>query len=200
MIIRKLFKFEGSHIVRNCSSQRCSHSIHGHSCKVEVFFTSKGFDNGMMVYDFGLMKGNIKDLIDSFDHAYSMWYKETEDFKDFIKKYSDRWIMMPVSPSAEAYAVMLLFIIDKMVKATEFNNGEQNLEVCSVRVHETETGYAEAFLDDLDWFNFSLEYIIFSDSVKSEWKDPLMYDKLINWWESEKKEKLFINPIIKQQV
>ena len=77
MIIRKLFKFEGAHIVRNCSSVRCKKSIHGHSYVVEVFFSSDGFDNGMMVMDFGLMKGTIKDFIDGFDHAYSMWDKES---------------------------------------------------------------------------------------------------------------------------
>ncbi|MDN5891534.1 MAG: 6-carboxytetrahydropterin synthase QueD, partial [Psychrobacter sp.] len=27
MRIRKLFKFENAHIVRNCSSERCKHSI-----------------------------------------------------------------------------------------------------------------------------------------------------------------------------
>lgn len=198
MIIRKKFSFEGAHIVRNCTSKRCRQSVHGHGYSVEVFFTSKGFDNGMMVYDFGLMKGNIKDIIDSFDHAYSMWEKESDEFKNFIKKNSERWVMMPVSPSAEAYSLMFLFIIDKIIKATEFNNGEQKVEVCSVRVHETKTGYAEAFLDDLDWFNFKLEYITFSDGVKSEWKDPLMYDKLTEWDKSDKNEKLFINPVIKQ--
>lgn len=30
MLIRKLFKFENAHIVRGCSTRRCSHSIHGH--------------------------------------------------------------------------------------------------------------------------------------------------------------------------
>ncbi|MBP8064536.1 MAG: 6-carboxytetrahydropterin synthase QueD, partial [Acinetobacter sp.] len=31
MIIRKLFKFENAHVVRNCTSDRCKRSIHGHS-------------------------------------------------------------------------------------------------------------------------------------------------------------------------
>ena len=65
MIIRKLFKFENAHIVRKCTSTRCSESIHGHSYKVEVLTKSNFLDNGQMVYDFGLMKGYIKDLIDN---------------------------------------------------------------------------------------------------------------------------------------
>ena len=200
MIIRKLFKFEGAHIVRNCSSERCKKSIHGHSYIVEVFFTSKGFDNGQMIMDFGLMKGTIKDIIDSFDHSYSMWTKESEQFKSFIQNESDRYIEMPVSPSAEAYALMFLFIIDRIVKATEFNNGEQEVQVSSVRVAETATGYAEAFRDDLDWVDFKLTDIEFSEGVKAEWYDSTMYDKLISFHTNNQIKKPFINPVVDQQV
>lgn len=207
MKIRKLFKFEGAHIVRNCSSVRCKKSIHGHSYVVEVFFTSKGLDNGQMVMDFGLMKGNIKDFIDGFDHAYSMWKKESDEFTSFMKDNSDRWIQMPVSPSAEAYSLMFLYVIDKMVKATEFNNGEKEVEVSSVRVHETTTGYAESYREDLDWFEFGLEDIVLSQGVKDEFKDPEMYDKLIEFTKSaEDKDcdrivkKPFVNDVVEQQV
>jgi 6-pyruvoyltetrahydropterin/6-carboxytetrahydropterin synthase len=203
MIIRKLFKFEGAHIVRNCSSIRCKKSIHGHSYVVEVFFSSDGLDNGQMVMDFGLMKGNIKDLIDSFDHAYSMWDKESDEFKKFMVENSERYITMPVSPSAEAYALMFLMLVDKVVKATEFNNGEVNVEVTSVKVHETVTGYAEAFIDDLDPSKFKhepfkLEDIKFSQGIMDEWKDPDMYNKLIE--ADENGTKCFINEAVEQQV
>jgi len=204
MIIRKLFKFNGQHIVRNCSSVRCKESIHSHSYVVEVFFTSKGLDNGQMVMDFGLMKGTIKDLINSFDNAYSMWNKESDEFKENIfTNHSARHIIMPVSPSAEAYSLMFLYIIDKIVKATEFNNGEQEVQVHSVRVHETATGYAESFIDDLNPDNFKftpfgLKDIVFSQGIKNGWKDPEMYDKLIK--ASENNEKCFINSPVKQQV
>lgn len=179
MIIRKLFKFEGAHVVRDCSSQRCRFSMHGHSYRVEVFFTSRGLDNGGMVVDFGLTKKTIGQLIDSFDHAYSLWAKEKNDFKNFIKKESLRWIEMPVTPSAEMYSLMFFFIIDRIIKNTEFNNGEQEVELHSVRVHETETGYAESFREDLKHWNWSLEDICFSDQIALEWSDPTMYDKLI---------------------
>lgn len=204
MVIRKLFKFEGAHIVRNCSSVRCKKSIHGHSYVVEVFFTSKGLDNGQMILDFGLMKGTIKDIVDSFDHAYSMWDKESDEFQKFMTENSDRYITMPVSPSAEAYSLMLLYIIDKIVRATEFNNGEKDVQVSSVRVAETVTGWAESFREDLDWYDYKLEDTVFSDGVKAEWNDPDMYDKLTEWWklgpEGTLKDKLFINSPVEQQV
>ncbi len=198
MIIRKKFKFEGAHIVRNCSSERCKFSIHGHSYVVEVFITSDKFDNGMMVMDFGLMKSNMKDFIDGFDHAYSMWDKESADFKEFIYNNSDRVIEMPVSPSAEAYSLMFFKVIDAMIEATYFANGEGNVKLHSVRVHETTTGYAESFREDLELFNFDLKDIKISDAVKSEWSDPLMYDKLII--AEENGDYCFYNNQVKQQI
>ncbi len=63
MLIRKLFKFENAHVVRNCTSDRCKRSIHGHSYKVELLLKASKLDHGQMVYDFGLLKGVIKDLL-----------------------------------------------------------------------------------------------------------------------------------------
>jgi len=183
MVIRKLFKFEGAHVVRNCSSDRCKKSIHGHSYVVEVFLEADKLDNGCMVYDFGLFKKTIKDFLDSFDHAYSMWDRETEEVQSFINKHSDRVVTMPISPSAEGYSVMFAFVIDKILKNTIFRNGEdENLRLKSVRVAETVTGWAEADLFDVASMfasEFGLEDIIFSDEIKAEWSDPNMWDQLI---------------------
>jgi len=179
MIIRKQFKFEGAHIVRNCTSVRCSHSIHGHSYIVEVFITAKGLDCGGMLLDFGLLKGTINDFIDSFDHALSAWAKDKE-IAQVAKDHSDRYVIMPVSPSAENYALMFLMVIDTFMKATEYNNCENEPSVSSVRVHETATGYAEAYIEDLEWVNYTLEDIVFSPEVMSEWNDKEMYEKLVN--------------------
>ena len=189
MIIRKKFRFEGAHIVRDCSSERCKKSLHGHSYIVEVFLTSDKIDNGQMIVDFGLLKGTIRDLIDSFDHAYSVWNKESKEFLDFIKNNSARYVVMPVSPSAEMYSLMLFDILSRIVVNTEFNNGEGNVRISSVRVHETETGYAESFVEDHKWWNYQLTDIEFSQAIKDEWKDPEMWEKLI------RREK-FINPKI----
>ena len=176
MIIRKKFKFEGAHIVRNCSTDRCKKSIHGHSYIVEVFFTSNKLDNGYMIFDFGLTKKHIRDIIDSFDHAYSLWDGESDEFKNFFKSNSERWVEMPVSPSAESYSLMFLKLVDHILKHTTFSNGEGDVQVSSVRVHETETGYAEAFREDMDIIELDIHKIIFSDAVINEWnnKDELI--------------------------
>ena len=175
MLIRKQFKFEGAHIVRKCSSLRCRKSIHGHSYIVEVFIKSNTLDNGQMVYDFGLL-GAVKEFIDSFDHTYVMWRDENKEFKDFIKANSDRYIEMPVSPSAECFSLVFFKFIDFILNRTEYKNGEGTVELHSVRVHETATGYAECFREDEDIIKFSMDEIVFSPGVIADW------DKMFTIW------------------
>ncbi|WP_456480169.1 6-pyruvoyl trahydropterin synthase family protein [Nautilia sp.] len=183
MIIRKLFKFENAHIVRNCTSRRCSRSIHGHSYKVEVKLSSDYLDNGEMVYDFGLMKATVKDLIDSFDHAVTLWAKDDPEYMEFAKKFSERWIVLPVNPSAEQFSRVFFLIIDRVLSLIEFNNGEREVKLHSVIVHETDTGYAECFRKDA--YNFSgmgeikLEEIEFSGRIKEEWGDGDLWERII---------------------
>jgi len=71
---------------------------------VEVLLESDYLDNGQMVYDFGLMKLYISDLIDSFDHAITLWSGDDKGYIEAMKKYSQRWVELPVSPSAENLA------------------------------------------------------------------------------------------------
>ena len=183
MIIRKLFKFENAHVVRGCSSQRCKFSIHGHSYKIEVLFESNYFDKGQMVYDFGLTKGMIKELIDSFDHATAIWSGDDKSYIQDIKKHSLRWVELPVSPSAEQFSRVIFLMVDKILQQTKMVNGEKDVKVHSVIVHETDTGYAQGFAKDAYselMGKIDLEKIIFSKQVKSEWSDPLMWQKLLN--------------------
>lgn len=183
MLIRKLFKFENAHIVRNCSSERCRYSIHGHSYKVEVLLEAHAFDHGQMVYDFGLMKGTIRDVIDAFDHAICFWDKDEADYIAWAKRYSARWISMPVSPSAEQFSRMFFIIIDAILQNTRMANGEQDVVLHSVIAHETETGYAQCFRADAynpRMGNIALADVVFSEQCQAEWKDPAMYEKLLH--------------------
>jgi len=183
MIIRKLFKFENAHIVRKCTSRRCSRSIHGHSYKVEVKLSSNFLDNGQMVYDFGLTKIYIKDIIDSFDHAITLWAEDDKEYVEFAKKFSERWIILPLNPSAEQFSRIFFVIIDKILNLLEFKNSEKNVTLHSIIVHETDTGYAECFREDAFNKNMGeirLEEIIFSDRIKKEWSDNTLWDKILN--------------------
>ena len=171
MIIRKLFKFENAHIVRGCSSVKCKSSLHGHSYKIELLFESNFLDNGQMVYDFGLMKQNMKALVESFDHAITFWSEDSPEYVNDMKKHSQRWVELPVSPSAEQFSRVIFIMIDKLLKLTNAKNGEKEVNLFSVIVHETDTGYAQCFGDDAYSQNMGIinpDEIIFSDEVRND--------------------------------
>jgi len=181
MLIRKLFKFENAHIVRNCSSDRCKYSLHGHSYKVEVLFQSNFLDNGQMVLDFGLTKGDIKDLIDSFDHSVAIWSGDDPDYIADMKKHSLRWVELPVSPSAEQFSRVIFKMTEMVLERMDLKNGEREISVQSVIVHETDTGYAQCFKEDVEnpqMGPIDPKMIRFSEQVRSEWKNPALWEKL----------------------
>jgi 6-pyruvoyltetrahydropterin/6-carboxytetrahydropterin synthase len=182
MLIRKLFKFENAHIVRDCTTQRCSENIHGHSYKIEVLLESNYLDDGQMVYDFGLTKRYIKELIDSFDHAITLWSKDDSDYLDAMKKYSNRWIELPVSPSAEQFSRVIYLMVEKVLACTVMKNGEKEVTLHSIIVHETETGYAQGFKEDAHselMGKIDLNEIHFSKQVQSEWSDTQLWKKVL---------------------
>jgi len=183
MLIRKLFKFENAHIVRDCTTQRCSENIHGHSYKIEVLLESNYLDDGQMVYDFGLTKRTIKELIASFDHGITLWSKDDSKYIEAMKTYSNRWIELPVSPSAEQFSRVIYLMVERVLACTDMMNGEREVKLHSIIVHETETGYAQGFKEDAHselMGKIVLEDIVFSEQVKSEWSDRDLWDKLLS--------------------
>ncbi|HBG83350.1 MAG TPA: 6-carboxytetrahydropterin synthase QueD [Acinetobacter radioresistens] len=196
MLIRKLFKFENAHIVRNCTPDRCKRSIHGHSYKVELLHKANRLDHGQMVYDFGLLKGVIKDLFDNFDHAVCFWQDDAQEYIAACKKFSARWIALPVAPYAEQFSRICFILAQQVLNSTVTQNGEGDVEVYSVIVHETDTGYAQSFQEDIENRQMGLlqlEQIEFSEQVQQEWADPTMYERL-------KQGLKFENPGVELQV
>ena len=190
MIIRKLFKFENAHVVRGCSTLKCRSSLHGHSYKVELLFESNFLDNAEMVYDFGLMKQNMKALVDSFDHGVTIWNGDDKEYIKDIKKHSQRWVELPVSPSCEQLSRVIFVIIDKLLELTKGVNGEKDVKLYSIIVHETETGYAQCFKDDAyseAMGLINLDEIIFSQEVINDWADSKLFEKIKN-------NESFLNP------
>ncbi len=75
-------------------------------------------------------------------------------------------------------------------------NGESDVSVYSVIAHETATGYAQCFADDVaneQMGKLVLEDFEFSEQVCSEWHDPELYAKLI-------RGESFVNPSVTMQV
>lgn len=207
MRIRKQYNIEMGHLVRNCSSERCAFSQHGHSAIIEVILSANALDNAGMVYDFGLMKGTIKQFIDSFDHCYVFWSKESDEFKDYIKKYNRRWIEVDFNPTAENLALFFHGWIEFILSKTRMNNGESpQLHVASVIYHETATGYAQTEYDDVDLIyknqdgeriDPKLKISELSEYVTKDWSDDL---KLIMHHRNMDFGKVVDNPIPFHQI
>ena len=197
MEITKIFKFEGSHVVRNCSSQRCSKSIHGHSYQVELTFEARHLDNAQMAYDFGLMKGTIKEFIDSLDHCHVICSNDSEEYVKFFQTHNDRWIMVPFNPSAEMLSIFIMRWVQIILEQTGMNNGEdKSLKIKNVTVWETATGRAKCDEQDVAtiWTDLWIPQMCFSSGVMKDWGKDL---KTIVLGDGTKKVN---NPKVKQQI
>lgn len=177
MEITKQFRTETSHVVRNCTSKRCSYSIHGHSYLYEVTLSSDKLDNAQMVMDFGLLKGAIKEYIDSLDHCHLVCSHDDPKYVKHMKKHSERWIELPFNPSAEMMALWILEAVNIIIDNTIYQNGEDtpNLKCVSVTVHETTTGKATAYESDLVRLGYLMDFdnIIYSEAVVEDWGSDL---------------------------
>lgn len=197
MEITKIFKFEGSHVVRNCSSHRCSHSVHGHSYVVELTFEARHLDNAQMAYDFGLMKGTIKEFIDSLDHCHVICSNDSEEYVKFFQTHNDRWIMVPFNPSAEMLSIFIMRWVQIILEQTGMNNGEdKSLKIKNVTVWETATGRAKCDEQDVAtiWTDLWIPQMCFSSGVMKDWSKDL---KTIVLGDGTKKVN---NPKVKQQI
>lgn len=193
MIIRKKFSLRNKHIVRNCDSRRCKFNEHAHKYEVEVLIESTGLDNGYMLMDFGLFKNTIGPFIKSFDNACSLWEKDDPEYVEYSKRDNPRVVTMKYNPSAESISLVMFHVIDKILENTEFHNNEKHPRLHSVRVHETETGWAETFRSDMEWAKISLSDVSFNDTIIQSWSDPDMWNKLVN-------QIPFVNSVVHQQV
>jgi 6-pyruvoyltetrahydropterin/6-carboxytetrahydropterin synthase len=124
-----------------------------------------------MVYDFGLVKKNINAIIDSFDHAITLWSNDDAEYIGFAKKFSKRWVVLPVSPSAEQFSRVFFVLIDELASKLKFVNGEKEVKLHSIIVHETDTGYAQCFAEDAYSEQMGLidtTKIVFSEELQKE--------------------------------
>lgn len=159
------------HIVRNAWSRRCSHSFHGHSYLVEFVFESKQTDNGGMVCDFGFIKKYVYPFVDSFDHASMLWDKpEDKPIIELFKDKFERVVVAPFTSTAEYQAAMFFKFGSLALQCIEFVNGEKDVELNSVRVHETTTGWAEHCKTDRCLVKKGdLQQMYISQGIVDEW-------------------------------
>ena len=156
MIVRKLFKFEAAHRLPKHIG-RCR-GLHGHSYKVEVII--EAINNELkdgMVEDFSDVKLAVGSFIDLFDHSLIIASHDFIGTDDFLTSLNPRWILTPYDPTAEMMAAHFF------VEAGSRINTER-VQVKSVRVWETETGWAEC--DSL--INVPFHYTEFSRALTGD--------------------------------
>jgi len=175
MIIRKQFKYEMGHIVRQAWSTRCSRNAHGHSYMVEFLFDGYQPDNGQMLIDFGFIKQYLHPFVDSFDHSFWLWDRpEDKHIVDFFSKEFERVLISPWSTTAEMQAKMFATyatnVLNHLRTNNMFENGESLVSVSGVIVHETTTGWAKARGSDLFPATL-LSQLYISDGIKAEWPE-----------------------------
>ena len=143
--VTKSFNFETAHALYGYDG-KCK-NIHGHSYK--LFVTVKGIPNQNaddpkfgMVIDFGDIKSIVKsEVVDLFDHAILL--NENSPHKalgENLTQEGHKVIFTAYQPSCEN---MLLDMVAKIApKLPEF------VQLQSLRLHETETSYAEWLAED----------------------------------------------------
>jgi len=91
--------------------------------------------------------------------------------------------VLPVSPSAEQFSRVIYLMVERVLALTHMQNGERDVKLNSIIVHETETGYAQGFQADAHNPNMgiiALEDIQFSSQIQQEWSDTKLWEKLIS--------------------
>jgi 7-cyano-7-deazaguanine synthase len=128
--IRKLYRVEMAHQLDAAVTKACSETIHGHSYVIEVFLRGP-LDATGMVRDFGDLTA-VKALVMEFDHALIVPASLGVEALSMLADHNRKLVVTPYNPTAERMAIDLLSRL-RLREPLVFK----------VRIHETETGYAE---------------------------------------------------------
>lgn len=137
------FSFESSHALSGYDGA-CS-QIHGHSYR--LFVTIKGEPSTDesdpklgMVMDFGTLKGVVnKNVIDRLDHTLVLNEKESALIAQLRARF-ERVLAVPFQPTCENLIVWIAARIKPELP--------KNVELFSLRLHETANSYAEWFASE----------------------------------------------------
>ncbi len=143
--ITKLFSFEMAHALLGYDGP-CK-NIHGHSYRLEITISGRPVSDEAnpklgMVMDFGDLKRIVKKtVLDDFDHSTVL--NEKSDFASVpqIEKIFGNVILVSYQPTCEN----LLIDIRKRI----LHELPKNVNLESIRLHETATSFAEIIEADL---------------------------------------------------
>lgn len=125
--IKKRFRFEAAHTLNSSYSKECQYT-HGHSYRVDVYFTREDLNDDGMVEDFKLIKEELAPFMNRFDHA-TICNKATPG-KHIME--------IGANPTAENMAKFMFDYISNIHFSFE-------VKLDKIRVWETEDNYAEYY-------------------------------------------------------
>ena len=143
--LTKEFTFEAAHSLEGYDG--ACREIHGHSYR--LFVTIKGepardaYDPKQgMVMDFGLLKSIVNEqIISRLDHAFIMRYSQQgEELRDVLSPYYHNIVLVDYQPTCEN---MLADFAERLLESLP-----DDVELYSLRLHETATSFAEWFAED----------------------------------------------------
>lgn len=143
--LTKEFTFEAAHSLEGYDG--LCREIHGHSYR--LFVTVKGEPESNeaspklgMVMDFGILKRIVNEqIVERLDHSFIMRRTpEAEEVADVLSYRFSKVVMTEYQPTCEN---MLADFAERLLGALP-----EDIELYSLRLHETATSYAEWFASD----------------------------------------------------
>ncbi|MGS2741407.1 6-pyruvoyl trahydropterin synthase family protein [Sinomicrobium sp. M5D2P17] len=143
--LTKLFGFETGHALYGYDG-KCK-NVHGHSYKLAVTVIGKPITDSShvklgMVIDFGDLKKIVKEeIVDPFDHA-TVFNKNTPhaELAEELKRHGHNVLLVDYQPTSEN---MVIDFAEKIKSRLP-----EDVALHSLKLHETETSYAEWYAED----------------------------------------------------
>ena len=143
--LTKEFTFEAAHMLEGYDG--LCREIHGHSYRLFVTIKGEPINNPDspklgMVMDFGNLKRIVNEqIVDRLDHAFMM--RSTLAADNIISQLGQRFSKVVLTEYQPTCENMLTDFAERLLGALP-----EDIELCSLRLHETATSYAEWYASD----------------------------------------------------
>lgn len=136
--ICKTFTVENGHMLSKHPG-KCRYP-HGHSRRIEVVLEADRLDRNDMVCDFKRLKEALQAFIEKFDH--SLCVNTADPHYAFYRDAYSR--VVPFENADPTSELMARMIFEEAKEAfPQTGSGSDGVRVVRVRIHETETSWAE---------------------------------------------------------
>lgn len=134
ILLTKHFDFEMAHALMDYPG-KCR-NIHGHSYKMEVTVVGETQPDTGMVMDFKHLKDLVNEVVvNKLDHALVLSNATDAELVAALRTHYEKVILVPFQPSAENMLEHFAALLKPRLP--------EHVRLYAIRLHETETSYAE---------------------------------------------------------